>query len=128
MGRRDRDGTSARCLRGTVADPTVAAFSEASRLSLPTREHGRGTGAGSHHDLGKPQLQTTETMTDHSPPPPDTFADLVAISGDEVVSHSFVRDIPLRDDRVLALVTLDNGRDHTRPNTLGPRTLLEYAA
>jgi len=67
-------------------------------------------------------------MTDHSTPTPDTFADLVAISGDEVVSHSFVRDIPLRDDRVLALVTLDNGRDHTRPNTLGPRTLLEYAA
>src|SRR5690606_26201032 len=28
--------------------------------------------------------------------------------------------------KTLALVTLDNGRDHTRPNTLGPGTLHEY--
>jgi 3-hydroxyacyl-CoA dehydrogenase/enoyl-CoA hydratase/carnithine racemase len=53
------------------------------------------------------------------------FTPLVALSGDEVVTHSFVRDVPLSGGRVLALVTLDNGRDHTRPNTLGPATLLE---
>ncbi|THG33576.1 3-hydroxyacyl-CoA dehydrogenase NAD-binding domain-containing protein [Naasia lichenicola] len=47
------------------------------------------------------------------------------MSADEVVTHSFVRDIPLTGGKVLALVTLDNGRDHTRPNTLGPVTLLE---
>jgi enoyl-CoA hydratase/carnithine racemase len=29
---------------------------------------------------------------------------------------------------VLALLTLDNGKDHTRPSTLGPKTLLEFAA
>jgi 3-hydroxyacyl-CoA dehydrogenase/enoyl-CoA hydratase/carnithine racemase len=56
------------------------------------------------------------------------FSSLVAISGDEVVTHSFVRDVPLAAGRTLALVTLDNGRDHTRPNTLGPVTLLEFAA
>ena len=44
---------------------------------------------------------------------------------EEVITHSFVRDITLPSGRVLALITLDNGRDHTRPNTLGSGTLLE---
>jgi len=57
----------------------------------------------------------------------DDFAELASFSGDEVVTHSFVRDIPLPSGKTLALVTLDNGRDHTRPNTLGPVTLLELA-
>src|SRR5690606_31420728 len=30
--------------------------------------------------------------------------------------------------KVLALITLDNGRDHTRPNTIGPGTLNELEA
>lgn len=55
------------------------------------------------------------------------FDDLLALSGDEVVTHSLVTDIQLSAGRTLALVTLDNGRDHTRPNTLGPRTMLEYS-
>ncbi|BDZ56271.1 3-hydroxyacyl-CoA dehydrogenase NAD-binding domain-containing protein [Agromyces marinus] len=56
------------------------------------------------------------------------FTELAGMFDDEVVTHSYVRDVPLSDGRTLALVTLDNGRDHTRPNTLGPNTLLEYAA
>jgi 3-hydroxyacyl-CoA dehydrogenase/enoyl-CoA hydratase/carnithine racemase len=56
----------------------------------------------------------------------ENFDDLLALSADEVVTHSFVRDIPLSGGKTLALVTLDNGRDHTRPNTLGPLTLKEY--
>ncbi len=55
------------------------------------------------------------------------YDELFALSADEVVTHSFVRDIPLSGGKVLALVTLDNGKDHTRPNTLGPLTLKEYA-
>lgn len=55
------------------------------------------------------------------------FDSLAALFDDEVVTHSYVRDIPLSGGRTLALVTLDNGRDHTRPNTLGPVSLLEYA-
>lgn len=55
------------------------------------------------------------------------FDALTALSDDEVVTHSYVRDIPISDGKTLALVTLDNGRDHTRPNTLGPLSLLEYA-
>ena len=51
-------------------------------------------------------------------------ADLVALSADEVVTEAYAKDVPLPDGGVLSLVTLDNGRDHTRPNTLGPRSLL----
>jgi 3-hydroxyacyl-CoA dehydrogenase/enoyl-CoA hydratase/carnithine racemase len=64
-------------------------------------------------------------MTDYST---IDFSSLVALSNDEVVTHSYVRDVPLSGGRTLALVTLDNGRDHTRPNTLGALTLIEFAA
>jgi len=50
------------------------------------------------------------------------------LSADEVVTHSYVRDVPLPSGGVLALITLDNGRDHTRPSTLGPATLHEFGA
>ncbi|CAN5458815.1 3-hydroxyacyl-CoA dehydrogenase NAD-binding domain-containing protein [soil metagenome] len=53
------------------------------------------------------------------------FSKLVALDPDEVVTHSLVRDVKLPSGKVLALITLDNGRDHTRPNTLGPSTLVE---
>jgi 3-hydroxyacyl-CoA dehydrogenase/enoyl-CoA hydratase/carnithine racemase len=43
---------------------------------------------------------------------------------DEVVTRALVRvlDLPLAAGR-MALITLDNGFDHTKPNTLGPATL-----
>lgn len=53
------------------------------------------------------------------------FSPLDALADGEVITHSPVRDIRLPSGRVLALITLDNGRDHTRPNTLGPATLTE---
>ncbi|MDQ1128570.1 3-hydroxyacyl-CoA dehydrogenase NAD-binding domain-containing protein [Microbacterium sp. SORGH_AS_0888] len=53
------------------------------------------------------------------------FSPLDAFADDEVITHSPVRDIALPSGKVLALITLDNGRDHTRPNTLGPATLKE---
>jgi 3-hydroxyacyl-CoA dehydrogenase/enoyl-CoA hydratase/carnithine racemase len=62
-------------------------------------------------------------MTDYST---IDFTGLEELSADEVVTHSYVRDIPLPSGKTLALITLDNGRDHTRPNTLGPVTLIEY--
>ncbi len=55
------------------------------------------------------------------------FDALAALDPDEVVTHSYVRDVPLSGERTLALVTLDNGRDHTRPSTLGPATLIELS-
>ncbi|RIX28070.1 3-hydroxyacyl-CoA dehydrogenase NAD-binding domain-containing protein [Amnibacterium setariae] len=54
--------------------------------------------------------------------------DLVALSADEVVTEAYARDLPLPDGGVLVLVTLDNGRDHTRPNTFGPKSLLALEA
>ncbi|WP_105565059.1 3-hydroxyacyl-CoA dehydrogenase NAD-binding domain-containing protein [Microbacterium halophytorum] len=51
------------------------------------------------------------------------FAPLDAASADEVVTHFPVRDVTLASGRTLALITMHNGRDHKRPNTLGPRTL-----
>ena len=56
------------------------------------------------------------------------FEKLASLDPDEVITHSFVRDIPISGGKVLALITLDNGKDHTRPSTLGPKTLLEFAA
>ncbi|HSK26774.1 MAG TPA: 3-hydroxyacyl-CoA dehydrogenase NAD-binding domain-containing protein [Jiangellales bacterium] len=45
---------------------------------------------------------------------------------DEVVTRAYVRgvDLPLGAGR-MALITLDNGHDHTKPNTLGPTSLGE---
>ena len=54
------------------------------------------------------------------------FSELLALSDEEVVTHSYVRDVRFDSGRVVALVTLDNNLDHTRPNTLGPRTLMEF--
>ncbi len=48
---------------------------------------------------------------------------------DEVVTRSLVRDIALPAGAgTLALVTLDNGRDHTRPTTFGRAGLAELDA
>ncbi len=53
-------------------------------------------------------------------------------SPDEVVTRAIVRDADLGAAApgagVLALVTLDNGHDHTRPNTFGVRGLLSLNA
>jgi 3-hydroxyacyl-CoA dehydrogenase/enoyl-CoA hydratase/carnithine racemase len=44
----------------------------------------------------------------------------------EVVTRALSRDVRLpHTDRAAVLITLDNGEDHTRPNTLGPRGLAE---
>lgn len=69
-------------------------------------------------------MATTSATAQYSP---DQFAELRALSDDEVVTHSYVRDVPLPSGGMLALVTLDNGRDHTRPSTLGPEGLMQLA-
>jgi 3-hydroxyacyl-CoA dehydrogenase/enoyl-CoA hydratase/carnithine racemase len=51
------------------------------------------------------------------------FSPIQALTDGEVITNSAVRDIRLPSGKVLALITLDNGRDHTRPNTLGPATM-----
>ncbi len=51
----------------------------------------------------------------------------------EVVTRAIVRDVDLGSINhggtgVLALITLDNGHDHTKPNTFGPQGLLSLNA
>jgi 3-hydroxyacyl-CoA dehydrogenase/enoyl-CoA hydratase/carnithine racemase len=54
---------------------------------------------------------------------------VVAGLPDEVVTHAHVRDVALPDGGgTLALITLDNGFDHTKPSTFGPRGLIELEA
>ncbi|HRA44459.1 MAG TPA: 3-hydroxyacyl-CoA dehydrogenase NAD-binding domain-containing protein [Phycicoccus sp.] len=46
------------------------------------------------------------------------------IFADEVITKSLVQDVTLPGGAgVLALVTIDNGFDHTKPNTFGPATI-----
>ena len=50
---------------------------------------------------------------------------------EEVVTHALVRDVDLAAFGAtgsLALITLDNGHDHTRPNTFGPQSLMALDA
>ncbi len=50
---------------------------------------------------------------------------------DEVVTHALVRDVdlaPFGHSGTLALITIDNGLDHTRPNTLGFQSMKEIDA
>jgi hypothetical protein len=56
----------------------------------------------------------------------DYFEELWA-NPDEVITHSYVQDVKLKSGKTLALITLDNGKDHTRPSTLGPLTLKEFS-
>ncbi|SEJ73120.1 3-hydroxyacyl-CoA dehydrogenase [Arthrobacter sp. yr096] len=53
------------------------------------------------------------------------FQKLAALFPDEVVTHSYVQDIQLPGAGTFALITLDNGLDHSKPTTLGPNTLVE---
>lgn len=47
---------------------------------------------------------------------------VVALFPDEIVTRALVRDIALPGGAgTMALVTLDNGKDHTRPTTFGPQ-------
>ena len=48
---------------------------------------------------------------------------------DEVVTRAIVRDVDLGSGLgALALITLDNGHDHTKPSTFGPQGLLSLNA
>ncbi|MCA1982664.1 3-hydroxyacyl-CoA dehydrogenase NAD-binding domain-containing protein [Nocardioides nematodiphilus] len=45
-------------------------------------------------------------------------------SDDEVVTEAKLQKVTLPSGKVLGLVTLDNGLDHSRPNTFGPKGLV----
>ncbi len=54
------------------------------------------------------------------------MTDTTVAQRDEVVTHSLVRDVALPGGAgTMALLTLDNGLDHTKPNTFGPGGIAE---
>jgi 3-hydroxyacyl-CoA dehydrogenase/enoyl-CoA hydratase/carnithine racemase len=66
------------------------------------------------------------TATQHET---DLRAQALEALPDEVVTQALVRDVELPGGAgTLALITLDNGLDHTKPSTFGPRGLLSLQA
>src|SRR5665647_2633055 len=66
-------------------------------------------------------INTTNTDATAIDPEPINFASLFP---DEVITKALARDIALpRGAGTFVLITLDNGFDHTKPNTFGPATL-----
>jgi len=52
------------------------------------------------------------------------IVDFASIFPDEIITKALARDIALpRGAGTFVLITLDNGFDHTKPNTLGPATV-----
>lgn len=65
-------------------------------------------------------------MTDYTKISFDAIVEAARVAG-EVVTHSHLKDVHLPSGKKLALITLDNGHDHTKPNTIGPVTLSELS-
>ena len=109
--------------RRAADDPAGPAVRRAPRRPLRPHHHVRRPRHGRHGHLGEPGLRTGVkrlTSTDRR--------EQVAIASDEVVTQAPVRyvDLPAAGD--VALITLDNGQDHTKPNTFGPQGLAELNA
>lgn len=72
------------------------------------------SGAGTNEQAGMASATVTQAAQEYP---------------DEVVTHAYVRYVEVPDvDGEIALITLDNGHDHTRPSTLGPGGLASLAA
>src|SRR5262249_12919648 len=115
VGRRDRDRPSTRLIRRTPDDATRARVRRAPRGPLRSDRHVHRHRHGRHGPLGEPELGGREVTT----PAFET----------EVVTKALLRLVPVPGlTRPAALVTLDNGFDHTKPNTLGPAGLASLDA
>ena len=86
--------------------------------------------------FGKAKGQYAETRADdlvikcirellrRNPDLPPERDEAVAIETDEVVTSARTRDVVLPGKAgLMALITIDNGHDHTKPNTFGPKGL-----
>ncbi|KNC19107.1 3-hydroxyacyl-CoA dehydrogenase [Arthrobacter sp. RIT-PI-e] len=57
----------------------------------------------------------------------ERYEELAELVPAEIVTHSYVQDAELPGGAgTLALITLDNDLDHSRPTTLGPNTLIGF--
>src|SRR5947209_3065729 len=69
-----------------------------------------------------------KTVSDPNDPGLDESA-IESVFPDEVVTRALVRDVELPYGAgTMALITLDNGHDHTKPNSFGVRGLLSLQA
>ena len=101
-------------------------------MSQPVSE--QGARRGLDRGAGAPQAPkaTREDPATRGPRPSEpNNIDALRVAGalpSEVVTRALVRDVALAG-RVgtMALITLDNGHDHTRPTTFGPGGLVQLA-
>src|SRR5690606_24017637 len=116
----------ARLLRRPVDDPARPGLRGAPRR--PVRDHDavRRHRHGRHRRLGEPAPSRLQSRRAGRGGARLMATDLATTFPDELVTRAFVRfvELPLEAGKA-ALVTLDNGHDHTKPNTLGPGSLAE---
>src|SRR5690606_727616 len=115
VGRRDRPRPPARLVRRPADEPALAPVRGAHGRPVRADDDVRGHGHGRNRALGEREVGGL-VMSDK----------LAELFGDEVVTRAHVRDVTLPYGAgTLALITLDNGHDHTKPNTFGPNGLAE---
>src|SRR5690606_14549841 len=115
VGRGDRGRPPAGRLRRTADDPARPALRRAPAGALRDHRDVRGVGHGRQRHLGEPELGGEQVSVDTGE------ARATDLFPDELVTRALPRLVRVPGlDRPAALITLDNGRDHTRPNTLGP--------
>src|SRR5690606_32626147 len=113
----------ARVVRRAADEPAGTAVRGAPRGPVRHDHHVCRPGHGRHGHLGEPAPRGLRRRGGHGLMPDIDFTSLFP---DEVVTKAHVRfvELPLGAGRA-GLITLDNGHDHTKPNTLGPASLLE---
>jgi hypothetical protein len=68
-------------------------------------------------------MSNTENLQPNGPGLSDSV--ITSLFPEEVVTKALVRDVELPYGAgTMALITLDNGHDHTRPSTFGPAGLI----
>ena len=128
VGRRDRDRPPARGIGRAPHDPARGASSPSAPTSATASPRCASASARAARSSGRTRTTTKKAkkacrMTDYSTidfdsarwPSPTTRSSRTRSCATSASPRG----------KMLALITLDNGRDHTRPNTLGPATLLE---
>src|SRR5690606_35641153 len=122
--RRHRLRPPAGLLRCPADDAAGPAVRGAAAGPLRPHHHVRRLRHGRHGHLGEPALRGGQVSTTA-----ELLKGAAELFPGEVVTQAHVRhfDLPLGAGR-FALITLDNGHDHTKPTTLGPQSLANIDA
>src|SRR5690606_38882677 len=118
VGRRHRAGPPARLLRRAADDAAGPPVRRASRRPLRHHHHVRRHGHGRDRAAGEHEQGRERQVSSPIEEARELFAG-------EVVTKALARDVehPYGAGKAV-LITLDNGHDHTKPNTFGPGGLL----